>query len=399
MPSDTSASIPSFEGRKAGAWTFAAIFSLESFVRALNASVIPIQAYELLGSSRNVSVLTTGVSLAVLVTTLSLPLVLANVRRRWAYTLGIALSLTAALFLASYTVEGQVAGYYLRQTGASVMNVALSLYILDHIDKSHYARSEPIRLSSSTISWTIGPMLGVWLYQNYGALAPQLAVVGAALKLAGAFWYLRLADPVTLPQGTLTGFNPLGNAWRFFSQPRLRLAWFIAFMRSVYWSGLFIYGPLLMIESGLSKTAAGMVISASQLILPSALVFGAIAMRTGVRPVITSCFIMIAIASSIAGIIGGGAPYAMIAFLLLAALAASGLDGVGAIPFMRAVKPRERARMTSVYRTFIEASEILPGFVFALLLTLFDTSIVFIVIGLSTSIMAFLTWKHLPKSL
>ena len=35
---------------------------------------------------------------------------------------------------------GQVAGYYLRQTGASVMNVSLSLYILDHIHKSDYAR-------------------------------------------------------------------------------------------------------------------------------------------------------------------------------------------------------------------------------------------------------------------
>ncbi len=170
-------------------------------------------------------------------------------------------------------------------------------------------------------------------------------------------------------------------------------------MRSVFWSGLFIYGPLLMIESGLTRTAAGTVISASQIILPSALVFGWVAMRVGVRPVISACFLLIAFGSFTAGMIGGSAPYVMIGFLLFAALASSGLDGVGAIPFMRAVKPRERARMTSVYRTFIEASEIIPGFIFAFVLTFFDTSAVFIVIAVATLSMAIVTWKFLPKSL
>ncbi|MCA0434419.1 MAG: MFS transporter [Proteobacteria bacterium] len=399
MPSDISAAIPNFEGRKAGAWTFAAIFSLESFVRALNASVIPIQAYELLGSSRNVSVLSTGVALAVLITTLMLPLAFGHMRRRWAYSLGITCSLAAALFLASHTITGQVAGYYFRQTGASIMNVALSLYILDHINRADYARSEPIRLSSSTISWTLGPMLGVWLYQEYGYWAPQIAVMAAAVTLATVFWILRLADPVTLPQGNLTNFNPLANAWYFFSQPRLRLAWFIAFMRSVFWSGLFTYGPLLMIESGLSKASAGIVVSASQIILPSALVFGWVAIRTGVRPVITACFVSMALATIAAGISGGDTPYWTIAFLLIGALAASGLDGVGAIPYMRAVRPRDRSRMTSVYRTFLESSEIIPGFIFSLVLSFAPTSAVFIVISFAALVMAFVAWKFLPKSL
>ena len=72
---------------------------------------------------------------------------------------------------------------------------------------------------------------------------------------------------------------------------------------------------------------------------------------------------------------------------------------MGAIPYMRAVKPRERREMTSVYRTFIEISEILPGFVFALLLSLFPTSVVFVVVGVESLVMAFLTWRYLPRSL
>ena len=42
--------------------TFAVIFSLESLARALNSTVIALQAYEILGSSQKVSMLATSVS-------------------------------------------------------------------------------------------------------------------------------------------------------------------------------------------------------------------------------------------------------------------------------------------------------------------------------------------------
>ena len=51
---------------------------------------------------------------------------------------------------------------------------------------------------------------------------------------------------------------------RFLAQPRLRLAWLIAFGRSCFWTTFFIYGPLLLVEAGLDKTVGGFMISASQ---------------------------------------------------------------------------------------------------------------------------------------
>ena len=85
--------------------------------------------------------------------------------------------------------------------------------------------------------------------------------------------------------------------------------------------------------------------------------------------------------------------------LLLAAVCASGLDGVGGVPFYRSVKPRERQRMTSVYRTFFEFAELIPGFVFMFLLLHFQIGIVFIVISVLSGILAVITWKHLPRSM
>lgn len=398
MPSDTSAATP-YSGRKAGAVTFSILFTMESLVRSLNAGVLSVQAYELLGSSRNVSIVMTMSALAVLITTLMLPFMLRRTRRRWTYTLGIAVSISAALFLASHTVLGQAAGTYLRSAGASVMNVTLSLYILDHIHKSDYARVEPMRLSFSTLSWTIGPSLGLWLYSSYGPVAAQLAVLASGIVLLAFFWIIRLADPATLPSGTLQPFNPLKNVGRFIAQPRLRLAWSIACARSVYWSALFIYGPIMLIESGFSKAQSGYLISASQIILPLALVSGYIARRVGVRRVVAGAFLVIAVSSVLAGLLGANVIIVSIIFLLIGAVGATALDGVGAIPYMRAVKPRERREMTSVYRTFIEISDLLPGIIFAFVLTVLPTQSVYILVGLLSAYMAFITWKHLPKSL
>jgi hypothetical protein len=77
-------------GRKAGALIFGMLFALESLVRSLNVTVISLQAYDLLKESRLVSELSVLVSILVLTSTLVMPYILGRLRRRWAYTIGIA---------------------------------------------------------------------------------------------------------------------------------------------------------------------------------------------------------------------------------------------------------------------------------------------------------------------
>ncbi len=385
--------------RRAGPLTFAFLFAGESLLRALNVSVIPLQAYELLGSSQRVSLVATCVSAAVLLTTLSMPLLLRNVRRRWTYSLGIALIVAAAGLFASYTLVGQVLGQYLRNTGAAVLNVTLSLYIMDHIRKEDLTQSEPLRLAVSTFSWVVGPATGTWLFTHYGSSGAQFAVLIAGLMLLSGFWVARLSDPQALVSGTIAAANPFSNAWAFFRQPRLRLAWTIAFARSCFWSGVFIYGPLLIVEGGLSKVQAGYIISASQVMLPMSLVYGRVARTSGVRPVIAICFAGMGLFGLAAGIAGSAHVVTAVVCMLLAGFCATGLDGVGGVPFMRAVKPRERRAMTSVYRTFFEVAELLPGLVYSLVLLYFNVGSVFVLLSALSFCLCALSWRYLPKSM
>ena len=399
MPTDTAVSSVS-SPRRAGAYTFALLFAVESFVRALNSTVVSLQAYDILGASQKVSVLSTSVSIVVLTTTLMLPYVLGNLRRRWAYTLGVILLMLASLALASHMLAGQAAGMLMRNTGAAMLNITLSLYIMEHIQRSELARAEPLRLSLSTFSWMTGPAFGVWLYVNYGPWGPQVVALTAACILLVIFWYLRLSDGGrTLPRGNLQKFNVLSNIRRFVAQPRLRLAWLIAFGRSCFWTTFFIYGPLLIVESGLDKTTGGLMISASQAVLLSAWFSGRLARRHGVRKVIAGAFALAAVMSAAAGIAGTGGPYLAMACLLGGSVAASALDGVGGIPFLRAVHPHERQRMTAVYRTYIDFSELVPSFTFAIMLLWLPIGMVFVMLSIALAAVGLVAWRFLPRSL
>jgi MFS family permease len=385
--------------QKANAWIFALLFMFESLVRSFNLGVLSIQAYDILGSAQKVSVLATITSFTALLVALTMPVLFGIFRKRVMYFLGALIAICGSLALASFTVQGQVAGTIMRSIGASLLAVTLQLYILEQIRKSDLTSSEPLRLAFSTIAWVAGPMTGVWLYTKYGPMAPQLAAISAGLVLISVFLYLDLPEKKTVLRVSAQPFRPLSNALHFAKQPRLRLAWAIAFGRSCFWASFFTYGPPLLLQGGLTKTTIGYILSASQIFLISAFLFGKLAKHIGVRGVVALCFLMMAMTCIAAGTFGTHAPYLTSGFLLLAAFFTSGLDSVGGIPYLRAVKPLERTRMTSVYRSFIECSDLIPGLVFAVVLSYFATSMVFVILGMSFVGFSWMSWRHLPKTM
>jgi MFS family permease len=399
MASEASSLIWTTAPPKRGALAFASLFALESFARALISTVVSVQAHDILQSSQKVSMLFTCVSMAVLISTLTLPLIFRYVPRRWIYTGGVAGLCFASLAFATDVLPGQVTGMYLRNVGAATLNISLSLYILDYIRKTDLVRSEPMRLAFSAASWTIGPFLGVWLYENYGPWAPQLLCIAASCLVAMFFWYLRLNDHPVIRAARSTPQNPLANVERFVSQPRLRLAWLIAFGRSCFWTTFFVYGSLLMIEGKLGKEASGLLISLSQLGLCMAYLAGKISERAGVRKVIAGAYAVAAAAVIGAGYAGTSQPVLAAVCLLIGATANSALDGVGGIPYLRSVRAHERPQMTGVYRSYIDFSDLLPSLIYSFVLLAFPLGSVFYILGAWLAIVGFVAWRYLPRSM
>jgi MFS family permease len=382
-----------------GARTFAALYAVESFARASISSVIPIQAYDLLRNEQEVSLLYTLVAFIGLSVTLSMPLLIERFARRWVYTAGASSLIVGSAFLVTQTLPGQMLGMLFRVMGASALSITLNLYIMDYIRKTEFMQAESLRMAWSTLAWTCGPLLGVFLYTRFGLLAAHGVVALFAAILLALFWYFRLGDNPVIRPGKTPPQNPLRNVRRFVSQPRLRLAWVIAFGRSCFWSTFFVYVPILMVATGEGKIVAGLFVSGGNLLLFFALVWGRAGRRFGARRTIAFAFMMLALFLFAAGVAGEAHPLLAGSFLLCGALFCIAVDALGSTVYMRAVRTHERPQMTSVYRTYIDLSDLTPPLVYSIVLAFTGLGGVFVTLGLFVSVCCWLTWRYVPRTM
>lgn len=381
------------------AWVFSTLYTLESTIRGLTSSVIPITAYELLQDEQKVSVLYFTVSLVSLFGTLMVPMMIGLIARRRVYSLGVIGFALASILMATATVYGLGLGMGLRVVANSCVSVVLSLYIMDSIPKTELVRAESLRMSLSTSAWVIGPTLGGWIYATFGLVPVHAFTVFVAVLLFSLFWYFRLGDGNVIPAAKSPAANPFKNLHRFFSQPRLRLAWLIAFSRSAFWTTYFVYGPILLVAAGMGKLSGGLFLSAGNIMLLTTVIWARAARKSGLRFLITLCFVALTLFLLAAGYTGNTWPMATAVILLGGTIFGSALDGLASTPFLRAVKARERPAMTSVYRTFLDFSDLVPQAIFSVVLIWFGFGSIFIVLAVLTGITSILTWRYLPKSM
>lgn len=384
---------------KRRAMVFASLYTLESTIRGLVSSVIPITAYELLQDEQKVSVLYFTVSLVSLFGTLMVPMLIGMIARRRVYSLGVIFFALASVLMATATVGGLGIGMGLRVVANSCVSVVLALYIMDSIPKPELVRAESLRMSLSTSAWVIGPTLGGWIYATFGLVPVHAVTVCVAVLLLSLFWYFRLGEGNVIPAAKSPAANPFKNLHRFFSQPRLRLAWMIAFSRSAFWTTYFVYGPILLVAAGMGKLSGGLFLSAGNIMLLTTVIWARAAKKSGLRYLITLCFVALTLFLLAAGYTGNTWPMATAVILLGGTIFGSALDGLASTPFLRAVKGRERPAMTSVYRTFLDFSDLVPQAIFSVVLIYFGFGSIFIVLAILTGVTSILTWRYLPKSM
>ncbi len=105
------------------------------------------------------------------------------------------------------------------------------------------------------------------------------------------------------------------------------------------------------------------------------------------------------VSSLAAGLVGTAAPLVAAGILLVTALFATGLDAVGGVPFYRSVRPLERPEMASVYRTYLDAAELVPPVIYGVLLGFFGLGVVFVALSAFMLACGLVGWRYLPRSL
>jgi MFS family permease len=169
-------------------------------------------------------------------------------------------------------------------------------------------------------------------------------------------------------------------------------------MRSSWWVFFFIYAPVYAIQQGLGEIAGAILVSAGNGLLFAAPIAGGLARRYGVRGVLRAGFLICG-ASTLAAGVFFDARFTVIALLLLASVGTVCLDAVGNVPFLAAVRAREREEMTTVFRTYLDAAELFPPALFALVLSFVDLRAVFLIQGAAMLLAAIALLRYLPARL
>ncbi len=373
---------------RAGTPAFAVLFTLDTMVRASVVTVVPLKALAMLGDAGGVSVLYFLVSGAGLIASLAIPWLTRHLRRRWALTLGAGSLIVGAVLLAGATLPGLVVGLGMQMFGAACVSVCLNLYVMDHIPRDSYTRFEPMRMLFGGMGWTVAPIMGVWLGRSVAPWAPYAASAGFGLMLLAAFWFLRLSESPAVARGSAPPPpNPVLFLRRFFAQPRLVLAWVLAVGRAGWWGMFFIYTPIFAVQSGLGEIAGGLIVSAGSASMFAVTLWGWVGRRYGLRRLLVCGYVATGVLTMAVGVVAGN-PWAGAAMLIAAAAAAGTIDGAGNVPYLRAVRPRERPEMTTVYSSYRDVARLLTPGLYALLLQVFALPVVFTSSGVIMLVLA-----------
>jgi ACDE family multidrug resistance protein len=396
---------PKLRGIHIGVWlgtaglpsatTFASLFGLQAFCRTILLTVIPVEALARLGDAQDVSLFYFGVSIASMSCSLLIPSLIHIIRRRRVIALGtIATSIAAVLFQHQGIVTFCLA-MWLMVLGFIAWDIALNLYVLDHIPRREVGRFEPLRVMFAGAGFTIGPYLGVLLRTEVGYSAPFILLVVAVTTLYAIFTWLRLSEHPAIQAARRPPPNPLRFFPRYFRQPRLRLAYVLAVGRSGWWSMFFVYAPIFCVQSGLGEQVGGALVSGVSMAMLLVPLWGAMGRWWGIRRLLLVGYAGSGLAS-LAVAFAMGSPWLGVAVLVAAGLITSIIDGAGNLLFLRAVRPHERAEMTSVFVTFRDCAQTAPPGIFAALLHVFALPAVFVAGGIAMLGLAGLT-RHVPK--
>ena len=349
-----------------GARGFAVLAGIESVIRGILVTVMPLSMYAAFPDSRLVSEIYFGIGVLSVASALLVPSLTRLLPRRWTFTCGALLFLTGNIL----AIQGGwlVAAGLLCNTVATVtVFICLNAYLLDYVAKFELVRAESLRMFYSALAWTVGPVAGVWL-MDFWHPAPFVVSIVATLALLVVFWIMRLGNGKLISPARGPALSPLAFLGRFVAQPRLIAGWLFVVLKSCGWWVYVVYLPIFAVEAGLGDKIGGFMLSASNALLFAAPLMLRWMQKRAVRAALRVGFCAAGIAFILATILSP-LPWLVLAVLFVGSIFLILLDVSGGLPFLLAVKPLQRTEMAAIYSSFRDVSGVVtPGVAWLVLL-------------------------------
>lgn len=315
------------------------------------------------------------VSIAGITFSVCVPTVIRRIGGYSTFLVGMLAMAIGAHLLATPHLSAFTVGMVIYVFSVAASEVSTSVYIMQRVRRGAFSSFEPKRIIAVVVALSIGPWLGVFLETRVTHVFPfGLAAVAALLSILYFRWLGLHHHPL---QTSLTSSSsPVRQLKRFLDQPRLRLVWLLSMGRSCWWVTFVIYTPIFMELNGEGDLLGAGIVSIGTARTITVPFWGWVARRYGLRILFALGYGTTSIITLLAFAFAETYLYLTL-FLVLAALGATILDGAGNVLFFRAVRSWERAKMTGIFLTYRDATQLAPPGLFAVLLTAFALPVVF----------------------
>ncbi|MBF9028778.1 MFS transporter [Rhodobacterales bacterium HKCCE3408] len=346
---------------------FATLAGCEAVARGMLISVYPVAMYDAIGDAARVSSIYFAIGIVSLLAGLSVPLLNRIVPRRWLYSVGALTYVTGSALAIAGTAEAVVASVVMTSAATVICFVCFNAYVLDYIARIELGKCETLRMFYSAAGWTVGPVLGVFLWGLWRP-APFLIASAASATMLAVFLYMRLGNGKLITRARGPAPNPLAFLGRFLRQPRLIAGWLFAVIRSCGWWAYVVYLPIFAVENGLGTQLGGTLLSVTNAGLFLAPFMLRWMQAHSVRHSVRTGFLAVAVLFTAAGL-SGPVPWLAVALLFAGSFFLILLDVCAGLPFLMAVKPSERTEMSAIYSSYRDISGIAtPGIAWGILL-------------------------------
>lgn len=232
---------------------------------------------------------------------------------------------------------------------------SFSIIFKDVTKISKYTKKETLLYSFSNIGWFLGPLIGGLVLNGHG--------FQKVFALSGAFFLMSLTITILThlklknKKRKEIDYNILKNIKLFFSRKELIKSYFVSFSSQVWYSMIFVYVPLFIIESGLGNIWIGIFLALTQVpLIFVQLKLNSLIQKIGVRNILIGSYTYLGIA--VASLFFVENTIIVMIIFFTTGIAMGMIEPLREIYFFKNVKKIEEEKTFPIYMTSADTGNI-----------------------------------------
>ncbi|MBS3072773.1 MFS transporter [Candidatus Pacearchaeota archaeon] len=304
--------------------------------------------------------------------------------------------LSLIIFGISYLLFSIIDNFYLFLLVAVVVNIfyairitTFGLIIKDKSPRKRLPRNEGLIYTFANFSWVIGPLMAGYIASKFGN---KTIFFIASLLIFLCIIIFFISGIKDNKKERYADKNIFKNIKDFLNNKNRVITYIIGSGPSFWWSMIYLFIPLYIINNGLNELLIGYFLFA----IPIPLIlleykFSKLTSKIGFRKLFKLGFLIAAIASIICFFVPNY--YIVLIILILASIGLAMLEPTTEAYYFKILDKKEEQRFYGPYNTRIEIGGLLGKFIPSLLILILPFDYIFLIFGIAMLFFFFISFK------